>query len=323
MGCSDPTIQPAAPGPTASEIETTIDSIDQWLSAAQPDKGELIARAAVAKHPSTAVFHAQLGRVLLIKSGAAIAEGDQARTMAIASESLAAFQRAFELGDTQATVIRAAGIAAEQAGELATAITWYRRGADILDEACVLYLVLALLQDDRPEEALDWLDGLYLPQRDDPFLNATRAECLSALLRHEEALAAINEALRLAPDDVGFRVRRAALLRRAGDPLTAAESLLAIPQPTRSSIAVTKELAAAFTALDRELDAADTWAAHARANPESIPAMVTTIESYTNSGAMNNAREWLGLLRLAAPNHEAIPRLEAAITEGADPRQVE
>lgn len=322
MACRDRPLTPPTPPPTAGDIASTLHSINQWITAAQPDKGEVIARAAVTQHPQVAAFHAELGRILLIKSGAATADALPARAVDLATEALASFQRANDLGFEKPFVLRSAGIAAEQAGKLEEAIEWYRRGSPN-DRSSTLYLALALLRTDNPIEAATTLVPLLEAKRDDPFLNATWAECLAAQEQYDRALEAIDTAIRFAPDEPAFRVRRAAMLRRSGKPLEAAESLLAMSEAARSTFAVTDELAAAFRSADRPADAAATWAFFAQANPGDTMAVVRTIDAYLDADDYTNAQAWLAILDLLEVEHPERIRLAEAISAGAARHQVE
>ena len=322
MACRDAPSTPPTPLPTAGDVATTLNSIDQWINAAQPDKGELIARTAVEKHPQIAVFHAELGRILLIKSGAATADTLPERAAELAAEALASFQHAFDLGLEKPVVLRSAGIAAEQSGHLEEAIEWYRRGSPA-DPSSTLYLALALLRADLPIEASQTLKPLLDATPDDPFLNATWAECFAAQEHYDRAIESIDNAIRFAPNEPAFRVRRAAMLRRSGTPLAAAESLLAMGEAARATFAVTDELSAAFLAANRPADAAASWAFFAKANPGDAAAVVRTIDAYLVADDVANADAWLALLDLLEVEHSERARLAEALNAGAVRRQVE
>jgi tetratricopeptide (TPR) repeat protein len=322
LGCRDAATPSPNSEPSAGEIATTLDSIDQWIRAAQPDKGELIARAAVAKHPHVAAFHAQLGQILLIKSGAALAEATPDHAATLATEALTAFQEAFTRGDKRPLVLRSAGIAAEQAGNLTEAVGWYRL-ASPSDPSSTLYLALALLRIDNPSEAAITLEPLLTARPEDPFLNATHAECFAAQEDYAIALEAISKAIRLAPDEPAFRIRRAAILRQSGKPLDAAESLLAMGRAARETLFVTEELAAAYLAANQPVDAAQTWASFAKANPGDEHALIRTIESFIEAGELGEAQSWFDLLCLENPNHVERQRLAEVISAGAARHPVE
>jgi tetratricopeptide (TPR) repeat protein len=304
------------------ELDTTLESIELWLQAAQPDKAEVVARTLVLQQPEFAIAHATLARVLLVKVGAAIAANLPERAEAISQEALEEFEEAIRLGDLTPEVIRGAGIAAEQAGRLEEAISWYESGA-ANDEATALYLALALLRAERVAEARAIIEPLRERRPTDPFLHATFAECLSAEGQNELAQEVILQAIQLAPDEPAFRIRRAAMLRREGKSLLAAETILALPEQFRTSLPATEELTAALLEGDRKDLAADAWAAYARAHPDSPSAIIRTVQAYIAAGNLPEARMWMDILLATAPNHPEAERLQAFISEGAAPRQEE
>lgn len=322
LGCGEE----SNPTPTATasmkDLDTTLQSIELWLEAAQPDKAEAVARTLVQKQPEFALAHATLARVLLVKVGAAIDANLPEQAEVISQEALEEFEEAIRLGDRTPEVIRGAGIAAEQAGQLEEAISWYEVGA-ANDEATALYLALALLRAERVAEARAIIEPLRERRPTEPFLHATFAECLAAQGENELAQEAILQAIQLAPDEPAFRIRRAAMLRREGKPLLAAETILALPEKFRTSLPATEELTAALLEGDRKDLAADVWASYARAHPGLPPAIIQTVQAYIAAGNLPEARMWMDILLATAPNHPEVEQLQALISEGVVPRQEE
>ena len=322
LGCGEGSPSRAAVEPSRKELEAALDSIEQWLGAAQPEKAEVVARGLVASQPNFAPGHAALGRILLVKVGAALNANLPERAESIALESLAQFKEAVRLGDTSPEVIRGAGIAAEQSGQLQEAIQWYAAGADS-DEATALYLGLALLRADRPEDAIALIEPMRERRPGDPFLQATYADCLAAIGRNEEAHAALLQAIGLAPDEPAFRIRRAALLRRDGHALLAAETILALPEEFRTTAQATEELTAALLEVNQLDLLAEAWADHARANPDSATAMELTIRSYINAGKRSEAELWIDILLTKNPTNPNLEELRSELNEGVGPRPEE
>lgn len=322
LGCSDSSTPPTPKSPPQKDMETALDSIEQWLKAAQPAKAEVVARALVRERPAFAPGHAALGRVLMVKIGAALAAEMPQEAETVALEALGQFQTAIELGDSSPEIIRSAGIAAEQAGQLDVAISLYKTAA-ASDEATALYLCLALLRSDRPTEAQAIIEPLCAQRPEDPFLHATLAECLAAAGKNQAAVVSIQQAVRLAPDEPAFRVRRAAILRKAGQPTLAAETLLALPEQLRATLPATEELAAALTELNRLDHAAGVWATYARANPNSIYGIVSTANAYIDSGNFTEAQLWIDVLVANEPAHPSLEELREKLNANAARRQGE
>ena len=317
-GCEGDSTPTQPPPPAVSEVENALSSIDEWLNAAQPEKAEVIARAMVDSEPNMPSGYDALGRVLLVKSGAALANGMPDRAEDFAKEALDAFQNAISRGITTPQTIRGAGIAAEQAGNLPLAIELYRSAADT-DDAAKLYLGLALLRKNNVSAALIILEELISQRPNDPMLYASLAECYSQLGRHEDALEYIEEAIRLAPDEPAFRIRRAHLLRTSGQPLLAAETILAMPDSFRTLEAATDELAAALEESGRPELAAAAWADHAQAYPSSISAAVTTARAYQRAEMHDEAQLWIDVVESLNPQHPELENLrDAASSEDAD-----
>jgi len=321
-GCDSSTPQPPQARPSSMQLDAALDSIEQWLAAAQPEKAEVVARGLISSQPDLPAGHAAMGRILLVKVGAALAAQDPAHARTIATEALGHFTEAHRLGNTSPEVIRGAGIAAEQAQDLPEAIRWYRLGAGE-DQATALYLGLALLRTGEPREARAIIGPMCLLRPNDPFLQATHAECLAETGAMEEAHEAILEAIRLAPDEPAFRIRRAALLRKDGEPLLAAETILALPESARVSLQATEELAAALAMVERFTLLATAWSDHARAHPDSTHAIVQAAGAWIDAKNLPEAQLWIDVLRSQDPRHPQIQVLVDRLSAGADPRQGE
>ncbi len=322
-GCDGKSVPPPPPPPAISEVENALESIDEWLNAAQPQKAETIARAMVSNQPELAAGHNALGRVLLVKSGAAQANGMPDAANIIAEEALLAFQNAISKGITDPNTIRGAGIAAEQAGKLDVAIDLYRSASNE-DDAAKLYLGLALLRNDDVLESRVILEELLSKRPNDPMLHASLAECYSQLGRNDDAFIKIEEAVRLAPDEPAFRIRRAHLLRISGQPMLAAETIMAMPEPFRTLEAATDELSAALVESGRPELAAAAWADHAQANPTSASAAIQTARAYRNAGMNAEANLWVEVVESLNPKHPELDKLkESVFSEDDVHRQVE
>ena len=114
-----------------------------------------------------------------------------------------------------------------------------------------------------------------------------------------------------------------AMLRRDGKPLLAAETILALPLATRTSLQATEELTAALVMAKRFDLVAVAWADHAQAHPESTGAIVSTAKAYLDAENPEEARLWIDILRSRDPQHPEIDILTTALSASGAPRQAE
>jgi tetratricopeptide (TPR) repeat protein len=317
-GCGDAgdtvghdTSRTADDGIDAADRDASLEAIDRWLQAGRPDNAESIARTLVDRLPRDRHAHAALGRVLLARSGELRELAGPQAGAAVAGDAAESLRTALELAPTRdAPAIearRSLGLALESAGRDADAIEIYRGDAD--DPVCRLYLGLALLRTDALDEANDVLTALSIDRSDDSLVRAAMAESMLQQGRGDEAIETASEAVRLDPTSWPIRVRRASILRRAGDPRAAIESLIALDAESRSNRAVIEEIAAGWTALDRPERVAEVWAERARTSTDDLDAALAAAIAYQTAGRDDEAETWISIASLAAPDD---PRIEAA-----------
>lgn len=319
--CGDDTAPSSPPTPagttiSAADRDASLDAIERWLAAGRADNAETIARSLSSRLPDDPVVDAALGRALLLRSGEIREAFGETAAAAIAADAANALKRAEDGGRVDAETRRNLGLALEGAGRLDAAIEAYRR-AGSEDPIARLYLGLALLRADRPEAAAGILESLAITRPDDAFVLAALAETSFRSGDSETAFERLDAAVRLAPDEPGIRIRRAALLRRAGRVRLAVESLVALPPEVRERRDVVQELAAGWLALDRPGDAGDAWAARARRAPEDLPAAIEAARCFDAAGRVEDAEAWLRIAEDTAPGDPRV--MEARVELGRSP----
>jgi len=301
----------ATSGIDAADRDASLEAIDRWLQAGRPDNAESIARTLAERLPNDRHALAALGRVLLARSGELRELAGPRAGAAVAGEAAAALEAALDLAPSEdAPAIearRSLGLALESAGRDDDAIAVYRAADD--DPVCRLYLGLALLRRDALEDAAAVLDALAAARPDDPLVQAAVAEARFRRGDVEIAIETAAEAVRLDPTSWPIRVRRASILRRAGVPKAAIESLVALDAESRANRAVVEEIAASYAALGRHDRVAEVWSARARTSPEDVDAMLAAAVAFETAGRRDDAETWLELASLAAPDD---PRLDDA-----------
>ena len=315
--------EPAPPSPTAgtalsaADRDASLNAIERWLAAGRADNAETVARSLAGRLPDDPVVDAALGRTLLMRSGEIREAFGEAAASAIAADAAIALERAEDRGQVDAETRRNLGLALEGAGRLDDAIEAYRRVGPA-DPVARLYLGLALLRADRPEQAAEILEPLARTRPDDAFVLAALAETGFRSGDIETAFEQLDAAIRLAPDEPGIRIRRAALLRRAGRFRLAVESLAALPPDVRERRDVVQELTAGWLALDRPGDAGDAWAARARRAPEDLPAAIEAARCFDLAGRPEDAEAWLRIAEDTAPGDPRVAEARAARGRSAD-----
>lgn len=300
---------------SAADRDASLDAIERWLAAGRADNAETVARSLASRLPDDPVVAAALGRTLLMRSGEIREAFGEAPASAIAADAATALTRAVDGGAGDVETRRNLGLALEGAGRLDAAIEAYRR-IDTTDPVARLYLGLALLRADRAEEAATVLARLSRDRPDDAFVLAALAETSFRAGDAELAFERLDAAVRLAPDEPGIRIRRAALLRRAGRIRLAVESLAALPPEVRERRDVAQELTAGWLALDRPAEAGETWAAVARRSPEDLVAAIEAARCFDAAGRTEDAEAWLRIAEDTAPGD---PRVVQARLELSRP----
>ena len=327
-GCERSAGPPDAAGPavSASDRDTSLEAIDRWLTAGQPESGEAIARVLLRRLPRDPHVRMALARTLVARAGRVqAAEGpDAARPLAgEAAAILAAEHRpSASAGFDLASWNRTRGLALETAGRDVEAIATYRETATE-DRVAALYLALALLRVDETEEARTLLETLARSNASDPYVLAALAEARFDPAAPDDARTTIAQAVRLDPDAWPIRLRQATIERRAGHPDRAIEMLSALSAKTRDERVVCDELARAWRAYGDPGRAGDVWANRAAAHPEDRGAALEAANMYGEAGRLEEAEAWIRVVEDVDPGDrrivEARRRLEAAVRDRVAP----
>ncbi|MDC0429091.1 tetratricopeptide repeat protein [Phycisphaerales bacterium] len=310
-GCDRPTPASGTPDSappmeiSASDRDASLDAIDRWLAAGRADNAESIARMLATRLPNDPMVAATLGQVLLMRSAELREIAGEAAASAISAEAAEMFLAADQGGRRDAATLRSLGVAQERSGRLDAAIETYRRAADE-DALTRLYLGLALLQAEKGEESVQLLTALSTARPDDAFVRAALAEARFRTGDTPGAFNELDEAVRLAPDEIGIRLRRASLLRRTGNARMAIESLVAIPDSERNQRMVVEELAAGWRSIQRPAAAAEVWASRARSVPADVPAALMAAACFAEADRPSDAEAWLRIAEETSPGDASV-----------------
>jgi len=245
--CDDRTPEQAATSDPVAQRQAMI-AIESALASSRVDDALLIARRLVEVAPESASAHELLGRALIARS---IGEGDPLKATALAQEAWSAYRQAVSIGDPAAGLLNAAGVTAQSAGDPGAAIRLFERAAEKepSNPQHPLFAGLALHRVGRDDEARRALDRAALLAPDSPWPVAGLSSIALAAGDSEEALALARRARAIDPTTDELRVVEAKALRRLGRSADVLTLLLALPEASRFTDAVTFEIAAAYLAL--------------------------------------------------------------------------
>ena len=316
LGCSE---DPGTPATTTSpdqvvydpvRFEEGLEAVETWIIDGRPDKAETIARRLVTLNPDSLDALEAHGRCLTILGAMAAREG---RTDGEAQRILA-LERYRELIDRSGNPpdpmhLHAAGLAAQAAGELDEALDYHVR-ADTVEPSNAQHAIFAgniHAGRDETEAARTWFTRATIIDPREPWGWAGLAEAHRQSGASEAALESIRSARARAPENTGFRISEARILRESGRAREAAQLLFAIDPSRRATPAITAELCAACTLIGEHRRAAEAWSAlHAR-SPDNHMAATSAAVAWIRSGEPEEAATWL----------------EAAAAAGADPEELE
>ena len=302
----------AAPAVSAADRDASLDAIERWLTAGQPESGEAIARVLLRRLPEDPHVRLALARTLIARAGRIQAALGPDAARPLAREAAEVLDPAIVSGDrTGVSVVawnRTRGLALETAGLDAEAIATYRETAD-RDRVTALYLALALLRVEDTATALDLLEDLNRNGEPDPYVLAALSEAQFDPAAPAAARRTIAEAVRLDPDAWAIRLRQASIERRAGDPVRAIEMLSALDPNVRTERVVCVELARSWRDHGRPDRSAQVWATRATAHPDDLAAALEAASLFTDAGRIDDAEAWIRLVEDTAPDDD---RLAAA-----------
>lgn len=328
-GCSD---EPAVPPPqnelSASAREAAIAAIEQNLLSQRLDEARSIADRLLRRAPRDASVNACVARVRIAQGQRA----DENNREPFMSEALVCLEVAIAGGlDDDENLALAASLAESLDDYRAAAPRWETLAARDPDAAGpAVRLGLNLWQRGLIAQASAQLDAAAARFPDDPTALAAWAEF--RLERGDaSALETLVAARALAPAEVGLRLREASWRRRLGAPNDAVTLLSALTPAEQARPEVTRELAAAWLALDRPERAAEAWEALIAANlvdpvtgrvdsDRSRAAMLEAAAAWIEAGAPARAAPWLDRCEPFADREELarIAELRGRVASGED-----
>jgi tetratricopeptide (TPR) repeat protein len=281
---------------------------------------ELILRKLIERAPQEYRAYELYGQVLLATGMEAGAQGDpQAATDAIV-QSYQQYRRATELvpSDTEPTTAaglhQSAGEIASIAGRLDDALDHFQRAGrlDPVNPKHALYEGQILLQQRRLAEARRALHRVLAVDPNEAYAHASLATIALAQDDQVQAIEHIEEARRIAPNDLALRVQEARVRRLCDQPRRALELLVLLTEQERAEEAVASEIASCYRLLGRPTKAAQAWQHRYQLRPDAWRAAARAAQGYLDARQPDEARWWYERARLAAPNSPEVKSLDEA-----------
>lgn len=311
---------PNEPPPTAAQIAAALDAANEYLSADHFTEAELILLKLIERAPKNLSAQEMLGQLRLRQGLAAQEAGQTAVAERYFQQADEAYRRIVELDPTNAGLRQSAGEIALLAGRSARALELFRE-AETLDPENPkhpLYAAQMLTQMERYDEARIAIERVITLDFDEPYAYATLAAIELEEGNFDLALEAIREARLISPQELGFRVVEAKVLRRSGQP----EAALALLVPLKGELAteemVVHERAASHTALGQHTAAAAVWAARCRAVPGEWRSALRAAESYLAAGDRMTAMTYVELAALIAPHEREVKVVEEKVRQAGE-----
>lgn len=308
------------PPPTAAQISAALDAANEYLSADHFTEAELIVLKLIERAPDNLSAQEMLGQ-LRVRQGIAAQEAGQREIAArFFQQADEAYRRIVEMDPTNAGLRQSAGEIALLAGRSERALELFREAESLDPEnpKHPLYAAQMLTQMKRYDEARLAIERVITLDFDEPYAYATLAAIELEEGNFDLALEAIREARLISPQELGFRVIEAKVLRRSGQP----EAALALLVPLKGELAtdetVVHELAASHTALGQHTAAAAVWAARCRAVPGEWRSALRAAESYLAAGDRLTAMSYVELAQLIAPGEREVKDVEAKVRQAGD-----
>ncbi len=237
-------------------------AIESALASARVDDALKIAQRLVEVAPASAQAHELLGRALIAKS---TEQRDAVAAKPFAVAAWAAYSRAIAVGEPSAGLLNAAAVTAQGAGATAAAVELFFRAekADPQSAQHPLFAGLALHSLARDDEARAALMRAALIDPDSPWPVAALSSIALAHGDAPQALELVRQARQLDPTCDELRVTEAKALRALDRHAEVLSLLLALPESSRFTEAVTWEIASAHAAMGDRGSAARARAAFA------------------------------------------------------------
>lgn len=305
-GCSRS--EPAAAEPqvktTAPAVSAALETAERLVLSDRLDEALIVAEQLVRQAPEDWRAHEMNGRVLAAMAlresrraarPSASAPGEARepaadRVIALQEQSAVRYDRATELGPqlgAEASQLRqAAGMAADQLGDMDRAAVHYEAAAtlDPDNPQPPLFLAQIRLRQDRLDDARIALDAVLALRPDEAMALAGLAEIARREGRLDEALERIRAARRLVPESIAVRHAEARLLRLAGRPREGLELMLAAGEAVWSAPSFVEEVALSWRAIGQPDRAAQALELAHRREPARWQLGLLAAEAWLDAG---------------------------------------
>lgn len=294
-GC-DRSTDPAAIDPNDTvAMRAAMNAVEAALRSARIDDAARIATRLTQVAPTNGDAFELLARTQIATAlGANSASVRDSARRAAAS----AYARAVQFSAPSAGLLNAAGVAAQGANDIPSAIVFFTRAGELdpTNPQHQLFMGLALAQAGRADKATT---ALLRARALDPLspwpLGALSAAELNAG-NFVQALALAREARMLDPRNDELRVPEAKALRKLQRHQEVLTLLLALPPQTRLIESIAWEIADAYESLGDKVSAAQHWASWAEISA-SADAAADAARRWTNAGDLVQASTWRQVAR--------------------------
>lgn len=319
---------PVQPTVTQEAIEAALSAAQQYLVQQELTKAELILRKLIERAPQEYRAYELYGQVLLAMGMQVGAQRDpQAATDAIV-QAYQQYRRATELvpSDIEPTVAaglhQSAGEIASIAGRLDDALNHFQRAGrlDPVNPKHPLYEGQILLQQRRLAEARRALQRVLAVDPNEAYAHASLATIALEEDDQVQAIEHIEEARRIAPNDLTIRVQEARVRRLCDQPRRALELLVLLTEQERAEEAVASQIASCYRLLGQPAKAAQAWQHRYQLRPDAWRAAARAAQAYLDAKQPDEARWWYERARLAAPTSPEVRSLGEAFSRlGGEP----
>ncbi len=311
---------PIQPTVTQEAIEAALSAAQQYLVQQELTKAQLILRKLIERAPQEYRAYELYGQVFLATGMQAGAQGDpQAATDAIV-QAYQQYRRATELvrSDTEPTTAaglhQSAGEIASIAGRLDDALNHFQRAGwlDPVNPKHALYEGQILLQQRRFAEARRALQRVLAVDPNEAYAHASLAMIALEQDDQVQAIEHIEEARRIAPNDLALRIQEARVRRLCDQPRRALELLVLLTEQERAEEAVASQIASCYRLLGQPAKAAQAWQHRYQLRPDAWRAAARAARAHLDAKQPDEARWWYERARLAAPTSPEVKSLDEA-----------
>ncbi len=304
---------------TQEAIEAALSSAQQYFVEQKIFEAELILRKLIERAPQEYRAHELLGQVLLATAMQPVAVDSRAAAQAVV-QAYEEYRQATQLIPDQVDSTVAAGLnqsageIASIAGRLDDALNHFERAAqlDPTNPKHPLYQGQILLQKRMLPEARRALERVLIVDPNEAYAHASLATVALSQDDQVQAIEYIEEARRIAPNDLTIRVQAARVRRLCDQPRRALELLVLLTEQERAEEAVASEIASCYRLLGQPTKAAQAWQHRYQLRPDAWRAAARAAQAYLDAKQPDEARWWYERARLAAPTSPEVKSLGEA-----------